>query len=350
MAKSLQSFEAEQSALVQGYIAQLAEKDRIIEGIHKESGNLEVLFNNLLAHVSAIKPVPIIYNPKTESNSTEIETVIQHTDWHIGEIQEADEIEQINEFNYEIATSRVKDLVYRTNRIVDRSRLAYTIKKATILCTGDMITGDLRDEATRTNEFDVPVQVVKAAELFASAAIGYAQNFDQLVIEYITADNHSRLTRKPQSKNQGTNSFNYLVAIIVEKLLSRQNNIDFRIHIEPQKVVSILNMKYLLLHGHQIRGWAGIPWYGVERKVGKESTSRLSMIMDDPSKIEKLGFNKIVAGHLHTPINTWYYSVGGSLMGTTANDRENGRYSPPSQPIWNVDPKYGEFGRIDFRL
>jgi len=350
MAKSLDQFSAEQSELVKQLDAQLTEKDRVLKEYKKEHGNLQVLFKTLVANISAMEPVPILYSPKKESNSHEVQPIFQHTDWHVGEIQQPDEIEQINQFNHDVACSRAAKLVYKSNRVIDRDRQSYSIKKGTIFCTGDMITGDLRDEATRTNEFDVPTQVVKAAMLIAETVMGYAQNFDELVVEYITADNHSRITRKPQSKDQGTNSFNYVVAILAKEYLSRQSNVDFRIHIQPQKVVSVLNMKYLIMHGHQIKGWAGIPWYGVERKVGKESTSRLSMIMEDPSKIETLGFNKLVTGHLHTPINTWYYSVGGSLMGTTSYDREAGRYAPPTQPMWYVDPKHGEFGRIDFRL
>ena len=350
MAKSLDQFNAEQSEIVKELEAQIQEKERILKEYQKGHGQLEVFFNAMLASVSALKAEPIKYSPKEEHGAHEIGVVFQDTDWHIGEVQEADEIERINEYNYKIACDRVADLTHRENRIVDRYRAAYTIRAASLLCTGDMISGNLREESNRTNEFEEPVQVVKAAELFASRVMGLAQNFSILNIEYVTADNHSRITKKPQSKNQGTNSYNYLVAIIAEKILSNQPNINFNIHIEPQKVVDCFGRKYLCMHGHQIKGWAGIPWYGVERKTSKESQSRLSMIMDEPDRLESLGFHKIVAGHLHTSIDTMYYSVGGSLSGTNAYDRENGRYSPPSQPMWFVDPKHGEFGRIDFVL
>ena len=350
MAKTLKQFGEENSEKVQALKKQLAEKDKILESYKMGHGDLEVLFDTLLMAVSAMEPQPILYNPKKESSSYEIEAVMQDSDWHIGEYQDSDEIEGINAFNHEIAISRVNDLVHRENRIIDRLRSSYSIKNGVIISTGDMITGDLRDEATRTNEFDVPVQVIKSAELFASSAMGLSQNMDHLRVEYITADNHSRLTRKPQSKNQGTNSFNYLVAILAKKLLSRQNNIEFNIHIEPQKVINVLGRQYLTMHGHQIQGWAGIPFYGIERKVSKESQGRLAMIMEDPSRMKSLGFHKIIGGHLHMPITTMYYWFSGSLMGTTAHDRHNGRYSPPSQPMWFVDPKHGEFGRIDFEL
>ena len=350
MAKSLQSFEAEQSEIVKHLQAQLDAKDRVLDDYKKNTGQLEVLSASVVAAVVASDPVPILYNPKDEPSTTEVMGVHQNTDWHIGAQQNADEIERINEYNYSIAHSRVEDLTHRSNRLIERLRGSYKIRNGVLICTGDMISGDIHDELTRTNEFPVPIQVVKAAELFAAGVTVISQNYANLRVEYMTADNHSRLTRKPQAKEQGINSFNYLVAVIAEKILSRMNNIEFNINTEPQKVVPVLNMRYLAMHGHQIKAWSGHAWYGWDRKVGKESTSRLAMIMDEPERMDTLGFNKIVAGHFHEPIDTLHFSIGGSLSGTDAYDRDNGRYAPPSQPIWLVSEKYGEFGRVNFSL
>jgi hypothetical protein len=350
MAKSLDRFNAEQSDIVQALEAQLDEKDRVLKEWKKEHGNLEVLFKGLLAAVSAADPIDIEYSSKAESNAPTLWAISQDTDWHIGEKQDADEIENINAFDWQIAQNRTSDLTHRSLRVIERSRLAYNIPKSINLCTGDMISGNLREESLRTNEFPEPVQVVRAAELYAARHSQMSKHFDHYTIEYVTADNHGRLTKKPMSKEQGINSFNYLVAIIAQKILSRHNNIEFNIHIEPQKVVRVFNRQYLLMHGHQIKGWAGVPWYGVERKRGKESESRLQLIMEDPTRIETLGFHKIITGHLHAPINMPTYAVGGSLSGCNAYDREAGRYANASQPLWFESEKHGDFGRIDFKL
>jgi len=347
--KRTTTFEAEQSEIVQRLEAQLQEKDQILESWKKDQGDLEVKIRSIANQLPAMKPAPVIYTPK-EGKDKVVESVIQFTDWHVGERQDADEIEGINAFDLSIAESRVNDLMHRFNRIVDRTRMSYTINNCTVLCTGDMISGDIHDELSRTNEFPVPVQVVKAAELVAEAVSLLAQDFETVRVEYITADNHSRLTRKPQAKEAGINSFNFIVAVLAEKILSAHKNVLFNIHTSPQEVIEVMGRKYLCMHGHQIRGWAGLPWYGWDRKVGKESQSRLSLIMDDPKRLETLGYHKIIAGHFHTPIDTMFYSIGGSLSGTSAYDRDNGRYSPPSQPAWFVHPKYGEFGKIDFKL
>lgn len=347
--KPTSKFEAEQSEIVQRLEAQLQEKDQVLESWKKDQGDLEIQLRAIAAQIPSMDPAPIIYTPK-EGKEKIVDAVVHFTDWHIGERQDSDEIEGINAFDFSIAEKRVNDLVHRFNRIVDRTRMSYIINNCTVLCTGDMISGDIHDELSRTNEFPVPVQVVKAAELISKAVGVLAQDFGTVRVEYITADNHSRLTRKPQAKEAGINSFNYIVALLAEQMLSDHDNVQFNVHTAPQQVIEVMGRKYLCMHGHQIRGWAGLPWYGWDRKVGKESQSRLSLIMDNPERLESLGYHKIIAGHFHTPIDTMFYSIAGSLSGTSAFDRNNGRYAPPSQPGWFVHPKYGEFGRIDFKL
>jgi len=348
--KSFQEIRDEQNPIVKELERQLKEQKKIIEEIQIDSGQLNLLFNKVVSALSSIDPQPILYKPQKESKNHGVIPVLQDTDWHIGEYQKGDEIENINEYNYEIAKRRIADLTHRENRIIDRFRNAYSISESVMIVTGDMITGNLRDEANRTNEFMVPEQVVKAAEQISSRIMGLAQNIGHLRVEYFTADNHSRLTKKPESKDQGINSFNYLVAVMIQKIIERQNNIEFNIRTELQGIVNIGDLRYLCMHGHQIKSWSGHAWYGWDRKVGRESKSRLSIIMEDFDKIMNIGYNKIVAGHFHEPINTIHFMLGGSLMGTTAHDHENSRYAPPSQPMWFVDKKYGEFGRIDFKL
>lgn len=143
---------------------------------------------------------------------------------------------------------------------------------------------------------------------------------------------------------------NYLVGYMMSLFLEKHTNIEFNLHAMHEKVVRVLNINYLLMHGHGIRAWMGIPWYGIERRVAKESTARQNIIMNDVQRAKDVGFHKIVHGHFHTPFDGGLYSCGGSVSGTDAFDHQNGRYSQPSQSAWMVHEKYGEFNRINFQL
>lgn len=350
MAQPVQDFEASQSEIVQQLTAQLDEKDRILESYKQNHGNLEILFSSLLAHIQAIKPKASVYIPKEQHSTTPVISVMQDTDWHIGATQEPMEIEDFNEYNLKIAESRIKDLTHRQNRWIDRNRLSYDICECVLIVTGDMISGDIHQELQITNEFPATVQVVQAARLLAERISVLAQNFSMVTVHFIGADNHGRLTKKPQAKQEGLNSFNYLVGVLTEAYLEKIVNVNFNLYPQHEKVITIGNRNYLITHGHGIRAWMGIPWYSIERRVGREAQARLQLIMDQKLQMSDIGFHKFVFGHFHTPIDTVMYSCAGSLQGTDAYDHSNGRYAEPSQPGWLVHPRYAEFGRVDFVL
>jgi hypothetical protein len=350
MAKSLDQFNAEQSEQVQELQRQIAEKDRILESYKKNHGQLEIFFNAVLDSITPIDPLPLVYKSSTEKGLAPVEAVVQITDGHMGAKQEPDEVEGFNEFGPEICRSRQIDYINRFCKHTDRKRLSHDIDKCNVLVTGDLISGDIHQELQVTNAFPVTVQVVEAAKVLAEQLTILCQNFESVVVHFIGADNHSRLTKKPQAKQEGLNSLNYLVGVLAQAYTDKFPNLEFNIYPMHEKVVTCLNRNYLITHGHGIRAWMGIPWYSVERKVGKESQARMQLIMDQKLKMSEVGFHKFIFGHFHTPIDTIMYSCSGSVQGTDAYDHAAGRYAPPSQSAWFIHAKYKEFARVDFEL
>ena len=93
-----------------------------------------------------------------------------------------------------------------------------------------------------------------------------------------------------------------------------------------------------------------MPWYGIERKVARESLARLQIIMQDLSRAKTIGFHRYVFGHWHTPVDLPLYMASGSVQGTDAYDHQQGRHGDPSQSAWIVHPKHAEIDRTNFRL
>jgi len=350
MVQGVNDFLSDNSELVNELKRQLEEKNRILDGYKKEHGQLGMFFDSLIANVQAIKPLAVKYVPKDQHSDTEVIAVMQITDGHMGAVQRPDEIEGFNEFNPEICRARQLDFAHRFNRWTDRNRLSYTINECAVLVTGDLISGDIHDELKITNAFPITVQVVEAAKVLAEQMIELSQNFTKITVHFIAADNHGRLTKKPQAKDEGLNSMNYLVGTLAKAYLSQLSSVEFNIYPMHEKVIHVGQRNYLIAHGHGMRAWMGIPWYDAERKVGKESTARMQLIMDQKLKMYEIGFHKFIFGHFHTPINTIMYSCGGSVQGTDAYDHRSGRYAPPSQPAWLVHPVYKEVAPETFEL
>lgn len=329
---------------------EIEEKDRILKDYRKEHGKLEVFFNRVISYVTPIDPLPTVYNPKINKGNSEVIPVKHITDSHMGAVQDPDEIEQFNSFTPEICDHR--NIGFTTSFLdwVQLHKQAYNIKKCHVIFTGDLISGDIHDELRVTNAFPVPEQIVRAAQIHTKQLALLSPHFESVTADFLTEDNHSRLTKKPQAKEAGLNSYGYLVAKLMEAYLSKHTNITFNIHAMHEKVISVSTMNYLIKHGHGIKAWMGIPWYGIERNVARESTARQQLIMTDINLAKEIGFHKIIHGHFHSPFNSQLYSCGGSVSGTDAYDHGCGRHSPPSQSAWMVHPKWGEFNRIDFNL
>lgn len=332
---------------------QISQKDIALQEYRREHGKLEVFFNRVIQAIDPISPLDSVFRKtykKPKKSTSLVIPVMQNTDAHMGAVQEADEIEQFNEFNPEICDQRILGFAKGYLDWVLLHRPVYNIKSCHVIFTGDLISGDIHDELRVTNAFPVPEQVVRAAQTYAKQLALLAPFFETVTVDFLTEDNHSRLTKKPQAKEAGINSYGYLVAKMIEALIAKHENIIFNIHAMHEKVIKVGNRNYLITHMHGVKAWMGIPWYGIERRAAREASARQSIIMNDVTRAKEIGFNKIVHGHFHTPFDSPMFTCGGSVSGTDAYDHQCGRHSEPSQSAWMVHPKYGEFNRINFQL
>ncbi len=333
---------------------QLKEKDRIFENYKQQRGSLDVYFRQVQDAIPAIAPLPVSYRGEGSRTKSVMYAVAQTADSHMGAVQDADEIEGLNEFNPEVCERRNMGFTKGLLSYFETLRHAYTINTLHWFLTGDLISGDIHPELQITNAFPSPVQVERAAKLHAMQGAMMAPHFERIIIHFISADNHARLTKKPQASEAGLNSLNYLVGVMMRSYLEKHKNIEFNLYPVTEKVVQVGGMNYLLTHGHTIQGWMGVPWYGIERKVGKESTARLAAIMRSQQeavrkRMNEIGFHKMCHSHFHVDFSSELFCCCASVQGTTAYDHNNARFSEPGQPAWLVGSK-GEIARTNFKL
>lgn len=285
--------------------------------------------------VTAIQPVPLEILPADSSKST-VDMVIHLTDWHYGQVQPADETEGFGEYSPEIAHSRVSLLASLLRDKATLTARAYNIRDIHLLCTGDFISGDIHRELSVTNAMPAPQQAVGAGYLLAEFVVAMrALPCETVKVHYLTLDNHSRLTRKPQSAQGGINSWGLIVSEIAHSRLRSYPGIEYNQYTTPTMLVTVGSESYLCLHGHQIRGWMGKPYYGFDRRAALEAMRRLNQ----PEK----SFTCMVLGHFHAAALGDNWTLGGSLSGTTAFDHGCGRHAEPHQTSWLVHPEHGEF-------
>ena len=290
----------------------------------------------------AIKSVPPLRlrsaagAPAVAGRKPRVTLVMHITDWHIGLVVPEAMVEGFNAFNWALAQDRVAKLLASVLKYVDTQRHGYVIDEVVVLATGDYVSGDIHEGLVRTNEFQAPVQAVRAGQLLAWLVQGLAAAFPLVRVEFIAPGNHDRLTRKPQAQAGGENSWGYVVGCLARELLTRQDNVGFSLCTAMQTIVNVGGRRYLCGHGDGIIGTWGIPFYGIERKKMREATARMNMPEDRR-------FHRLVVGHFHTGLDHMDWLIGGSLSGTDENDHKEGRHAAAHQTTFMVSASHGEF-------
>jgi hypothetical protein len=286
---------------------------------------------------SAIRQVPTCamkYRPVAKSGSP-CTHVLHLTDWHFGAVTQRDDVDGFGSYDCQTAERRLAALGEAIINKTLAQRHGYVVPALHVIGTADYISGDIHYELQVTNECPAPVQAVRCGYAMGGLLAMLAPHFESITADLVTLDNHGRLTRKPQSAEGGLNNWGYVVAEIAKQHVAKQANIRVNIHAKPSALVVIGPERYLCFHGHQIRGWAGKPYYGFDRRVAMEAVKRMG--------VPESAFTKLVFGHFHHAFNGDKWIMGGSLSGTDAFDHSQGRHSLPHQTSWFVHPKHGEF-------
>lgn len=315
--------------------AQVAALERKLKQERDSTGEARVNALALTEAIEAAEPVKMVYKPPKDKASAPITCVLHLTDLHNGEVTNKDEVDGFGEFSPEIFTSRLMDLGQRIIKFVSVQRSGYHIPNLHILGTGDYVSGDIHEELKVTNAYPAPVQAVRAGYDLGALVAMLAPHFENITTDWITSDNHGRMTRKNQAAEGGQNNWGYVVAHVIKQHVSQLEHVGVNIHAKPSALIPIGCERYLCFHGHEIKGWAGLPYYGFDRRAAMEAVKRMN--------VPDASFTKMVFGHFHTAVSTLLYNSGGSLSGTNAFDHSCGRHAKAHQTSWLVHPDHGEF-------
>lgn len=284
---------------------------------------------------------PTIYQPGLKH----VSAVIMLGDWHIGEVIEANEIEGVNAYDYEIAKRRIFEIVEDFLKWTKTQRAGYVIDELHVFCVADWISGTIHEELLVTNEFPAIIQAVRAGQLLGEVFRIFDANFKKVTAWEIAADNHGRLTRKPPMKHRADDNYSQATYAISNEVALKCKHLQTKLLPGVKAVVPVQGFKFLITHGNDMRGWMGLPFYAIQRAFGREAIKRMKLRRE-----YDLGFDYLALGHFHVPtILESMVLINGSLCGTTELDHINGRYAKPAQCAWLVSPKHGYFNWTEFR-
>lgn len=261
------------------------------------------------------------------------------SDWHWGEKVNSAEINFANSFDVKIAHQRAQKLVTTAIDLLFHRFKSAEYPGLVLALGGDMVTGDIHDELTATNDLPIMPAVIDLFGVLVWMIDQLRDRFDSLFIPCVTG-NHGRTTKKIQSKGRNVTNYDWLLYCLLAKHYEKDPAITFHIPDGPDARYKVYDHRYLLTHGDQFRGGNGIAGVlmPIERGRHKKSTRDTSM---------NRSWDTMILGHFHQLIMLPKLIVNGSLKGLDEwAFSMNFSYERPSQACWITHPDNG----ITFQL
>jgi hypothetical protein len=245
-------------------------------------------------------------------------------------------------YNSEICAERVALYAEKIIKIAQVQEQDHPVRICRVAALGDLVEGCdifpgqswLIDSTLYTQLLDTtPVIIVD----FVRKLLSY---FDQVELEFVDG-NHGRIGRKGQFGPM--DNADRMVARIVKLMLRNEPRAMVTLT-DPEgernwyRITRIGNYSALMIHGDQIRGHSGFPWYGLGKKVQGWGSGGLG---------EDSGFLDVLMGHYHQlgaiPLNHRTVWANGSTESSNTFAQENlAAQSEPAQWLLFIDPRAGQ--------
>lgn len=256
------------------------------------------------------------------------------SDLHWGEVVDPKQIGSVNKYNVAIANERLRAMVETAIDLLFNHLKMPKYPGIVFALGGDMVTGDIHEELSATNEAEIMPVVIDLWGALVWCIERLAEKFGRVFVPCVTG-NHGRNTHKTRAKGRNYTNFDWLIYQFLAKRFEADDRISFLIPDGPDAYYSVLGHRYLLTHGDQFRGGDGmIGALGPIIRGDHRKRSRNAQIDQE--------YDTMLLGHWHQLIQIERLIVNGSLKGYDEYAYSNNfPYEPPRQAMWLTHPEHG---------
>jgi predicted phosphodiesterase len=276
---------------------------------------------------------------KGQSNDHEMVAAV--SDAHYPEVVDPDAAFGLR---YDGATCRAR-LQYLRDKIIGRKDLrSYPVRKLTLAVNGDMVSGDIHEELTSTNEKPMTQAVIDMGYMLAEFGSDLAQEFPEVQM-IVMPGNHPRTTKKPQYK-QKWNNWEYVMGHFVHALARDKFTVTV-----PRDLVyrhKVFDFNIGLTHGDGVKlsSAFSMPLYTMKRR----QDSLQSLL----KTIKQQQLDGLIYGHFHQYVyvegqGCWLF-INGSIKGGDEFSIGTGYSAQPAiQGLLTIHPTHGvaDISRFD---
>lgn len=298
------------------------------------SENLASQIREYAPRLPLVSSIPTVNIEKQETDLPTEELILLLSDHHITRTVDAYEMEGYNQYSFDIWACRYFHVIKETISTVEALRKTRNITTLNVYMLGDMFNDTHRPENVSSNDHEPVPGTVSGSYVLAQGIAMLCDYFDN--VEFVgIVGNEPRMSQKVTSKYK-FNNYDYIGYRMMASYLANyitSGVLYMTIPPSPEVVVDLLGHKILLTHGDTIRGWNGIPYYGVDKQRARQQAIRR----------ERGGFDYWFLGHFHTPTelqgNTY---INGALVGADEYAKNILHVSgDPIQKLFVFNENYG---------
>lgn len=259
------------------------------------------------------------------------------SDLHFGEYISREELDGLNAFDPEIAEARLTRVFKVAASLLTEHWPGPPPARLIVALLGDMISGSLHPELTRTDKMR-PMESVRAVSGILASGIDLLLRTVDCPIDIISVvGNHGRVgLLKPEAKGVAVESYDTLVSDFLEMHFRGEHRLTFYVPPGPDALISIYGYRFLLTHGDRLGSGGGKGFVGSELPILR-GFQKVHMDYADRGII----LNHVICGHYHTPLASARGTSNGSLPGVSEYSiAYRLRPSPPMQAFICVHPEH----------
>lgn len=272
-------------------------------------------------------------------NASEETIILKFSDWHAYELVTLARTRGLNAYTASIMGARVKRVVDSAIKIKQRMERGggWRLPRLVIGANGDFISGTIHELERHSDAPSVVHAAYGCANVLASAIRDLSAHFPEVEV-FCTAGNHGRMpdARRMQQKDPGRN-WDTVIYYFAYEMLRNCPNVRFHIPDSYSVGFEVEGWNFLQTHGHDVKSWNSIPWYGLNRLVSNINALEAS---------RGVTIHHYLFGHFHEASSLPHAAgesfINGSLIGGNEFSMNAlGKMGKPCQWMLGVHKEHG---------
>ncbi len=304
----------------------------------------ESLVDEMRIVVTPVKMPPTLKIRDNPGRLIQESVVAMLSDEHADTTVLPEQVGNLERYNFPIALRRAEEYVDTLIQYTQHTLDKFRFKKLYVFAIGDHTSGEIhgaKDHSEYRNQFR---NCLAIGQMHALMLRDLSQHFESIEIIYLPG-NHGRRSVKKDYYGARDN-WDYLVAEIARMHCLALKNINFVIPNSFSAGLVIEGWGFGLSHGDDIKGWNGIPWYGIERKTRRLGAISATM----GQRIHYYGFAHFHNAAMQAALDGETI-VNGAWPATSPFAYEGmSVFSEPSQWLFGVHKKRGVSWRLNMKL